>query len=232
MKPIVRTLIYVGGVGLAIEGAYWIGRFYHAYKTLSRSRNEEINENIFTRDPIDKYKENQALAKLYDRPRVKQHYDAIVHLFDSAHHSINVAMYIMTCGYLVNALIRAKERGVVVRLITEKSMQGSSQAQLNSMRNNGVLVRIETRNMMHHKFCLIDVPDPRNVLNNQPLTVNEDAFKIPDNGLLITGSLNYTMEAFTSNHENIVVSSNKNHTVSYTDHFFALWDELDSDQQY
>jgi hypothetical protein len=88
------------------------------------------------------------------------------------------------------------------------------------MQSNGVLVRIETRNMMHHKFCLIDVPNPRNVVNDRPLAINEALFKIPGNGLLITGSLNYTMGGFTGNNENIIVSSKEKLTTSFTDQNF------------
>jgi cardiolipin hydrolase len=74
---------------------------------------------------------------------------------------------------------------------------------------------------MHHKFCLIDTQwlytceseneKPEN--NNGGIDKEENeksAVKyIPENGILISGSVNWTMQGFTANWENIIITSNK-----------------------
>lgn len=227
MASIQRKLLSFGGVSVAIYATIELWRW-----TRYRKLNEEIIECIFTRDESDMAERSEVLAKLYkDIPGgPMRHCNMIERLLDSARHSINMSMYIFTSNSLCNALIRAHERGVIVRLIIEKSMEGSSNSQIKKLVKQKIPVRVETKHTMHHKFVLIDVPHECN-RGQGPNEIYDWPFYVPNSGLLLTGSLNFTMEALTKNHENIILTSNKRLIKTYMDNFLVLWNELNPDDK-
>lgn len=154
-----------------------------------------------------------------------RHYRAIGRLLDSARQSINICMYIFTSDYLSSALIRAHKRGVIVRLIIEESIESSSNSQIKQLLQQKIPVRVESRHTMHHKFLLIDVPHEFND-SQVAMDMEELPFYLPYSGLLLTDSLNYTMEAFTNNQVNFILTSNQQRISDYMDHFLEMWVEL------
>lgn len=65
-------------------------------------------------------------------------------------------------------------------------------------------LKCKTTNM-HHKFCIIDAA-------------------LENNRKLITGSLNWTLQAMTANFENVIITSNESVVRNYTEMFDYMWD--------
>ncbi len=133
-------------------------------------------------------------------------------LIDDTQHSIDIAMYSFGDGGLMEALERAVDRGVVVRLIfnsalSDKSnLEGSRSARLESM---GVDVRYVNK-IMHHKFAIIDGPQQ---------TVAEAA-----SAILVSGSGNWSYSAGTKYDENTVFHyGNERLNLMFQQEFNHLW---------
>lgn len=119
----------------------------------------------------------------------------IIQSFDNAVTSLDIGIYEMTRQNIVDAILRAKSRGVIVRMVTEcENRKGEDQPYFdqlasagipivddNSSYNGGVAVCPDsTGGDMHNKFAVID-------------------------GITVwTGSVNYTSTAFNYNHEHAV----------------------------
>ncbi len=108
---------------------------------------------------------------LYDNPQKE-----IIKNINQADAFINIAMYIFTDREIALPLIKARERGVKVRLYLDKEQVDYKYSQSRFLVQKGIKTRISSNNyIMHHKFAIID------------------------NRLLLTGSYNWT---FSANHRN------------------------------
>lgn len=109
----------------------------------------------------------------------------VVAAIDTARRSIAVAAYSFTSRPIATAMLRAKDRGVEVRVVADKSQRTARYSSVRFLANKGVPVRIDSRYaIMHNKFLVID-----------GRTVE-------------TGSFNYTRAAQMNNAENALVLTN------------------------
>jgi phosphatidylserine/phosphatidylglycerophosphate/cardiolipin synthase-like enzyme len=110
---------------------------------------------------------------------------AILHAIDSARKTIRVQMYSLTLQEIVNALIRAKRRGVDVRLIADLGQfhqDRNDSFRVASLASAGIPVLFDTTpGLMHDKIMVID------------------------GETVLTGSFNYTRGAEHWNAENLLV---------------------------
>ncbi|XP_004525895.1 mitochondrial cardiolipin hydrolase [Ceratitis capitata] len=145
----------------------------------------------------------------------------LISLLDESKYTIDLAMYTFTSYVLCQAFMRAIRRGVSVRIISDKEMVYSSGSYIITLTKAGVPVRCPmTTMLMHHKFCLIDAPKrAQSVLANVDKLYDSRNVK----GVLMSGSLNWTMQGFGGNWENIVVSSNKMLVEQFEDEFQRMW---------
>ena len=94
----------------------------------------------------------------------------IIRNINQAEAFINIAMYIFTDKEIALSLIKARERGVKVRLYLDKDQVDYRYSQSRFLVQKGIKIRISTNNyIMHNKFAIID------------------------NRLLLTGSYNWTL---------------------------------------
>lgn len=158
--------------------------------------------------------------------------EVLENLIKTAKRQVHVAMYIFTNHILCEALKEVSRRGVKVYVIVDQSMEMASGSQVQAMQKCGMNVKIYSRATMHHKFCLIDAPCDNEMEiflangNVDEVGNNNVARKkivLPKHGLLITGSLNWTREALTSNVENFIVTSDRNLIKDYQKFFFDCW---------
>ena len=141
--------------------------------------------------------------------------EAILAQLDGAKDYIHVAMYAFTSRYLAQALVRARERGVEVKVVLDRSFQEESEySKGDFLKRKGIPVRlvtpVETRGLrvikglMHHKFAVID------------------------GRVVITGSYNWTARAERVNYENLLIFVNAPGVAgAYEREFERLWGDGD-----
>ena len=132
---------------------------------------------------------------------------------DLAQKTIHVAVFSFsyTTGSsqeIAKALMRAKSRGVEVKLILDwKSQASSNQGTCNALCNDGIAVRMRRlggKGYMHHKYTIID------------------------GHTVLMGSYNYSQNATTKNDENLNIINSPELAAQFEDNFQKLWrEELD-----
>ena len=94
----------------------------------------------------------------------------IIKNINQAEAFINIAMYIFTDTEIALPLIKARERGVKVRLYLDKDQVDYRYSQSRFLVQKGIKTRVSSNNyIMHNKFAIID------------------------NRILLTGSYNWTL---------------------------------------
>ena len=117
---------------------------------------------------------------------------------------IDVAVFQLTSVELAQALTAAKNRGVHVRVLTDKERAATGGPAMRILREKGVEVRslgISDQSLMHHKFAVFD------------------------NGLVATGSYNWTNTAERANYENLVLFDDRDVVARFKREFQRLWQD-------
>ncbi|MEM0444879.1 MAG: phospholipase D family protein [Nitrososphaerota archaeon] len=124
----------------------------------------------------------------------------LVSLINSANRSIYVAVYSFTRDDIADALIRAKLRGVDVRVVIEEENAGQLGSEFTRLRERGVEVRVDGNSrLMHHKIMIIDEV------------------------IVVTGSYNFSAAAEDGNDENIVVIRSREVAEQFLSEFYRVW---------
>ncbi len=123
----------------------------------------------------------------------------IMRQIDKAQSSIYVAMYSFTLDSITDALIRAKNRGVDVKVVMEKSQVGKG-SEYERLRNAGIDVRLDKNpDFMHNKFAIID------------------------GKIVVTGSFNWSQHADAANDENLLIVYSEELARKYESEFWEIW---------
>ncbi|MEZ4517305.1 MAG: phospholipase D-like domain-containing protein [Chloroflexota bacterium] len=132
--------------------------------------------------------------------------DNLIEYFDAAQTSIHLAVYEMNLTPIAEALIRAHNRGVDVRFVTddegglEADATKEDRGQFAMLQEAGIPVRPDTRSaLMHDKFIIID------------------------NEIFITGSTNLTVNDIYENNNNIVAGYVPEVAAIYEREFEEMW---------
>ena len=124
----------------------------------------------------------------------------IIKNINQAQAFINIAMYIFTDREIAIPLVKARERGVRVRLYLDQDQVDYKYSQSRFLVQKGIKTRISTNNyIMHNKFAIID------------------------NRILLTGSYNWTFSANRRNDENLMVIDDPEIIARYQNQFEKLW---------
>jgi phosphatidylserine/phosphatidylglycerophosphate/cardiolipin synthase-like enzyme len=129
---------------------------------------------------------------------------AIVREIDGAREEILVAMYNLTSSDLAEALVRAKERGVRVRVVLDEGQRIRSGSAAHGRQSaylakNGVEVSFDcVSGLLHDKFAVID------------------------RAVVLTGSYNWTDGAEDRNFENLLVVHSEEIASRYADEFAVI----------
>lgn len=98
---------------------------------------------------------------------------------------------------------------------------------------SGIPIRfpVDYDGLVHHKFCLIDAiapPEPAQRVNKaaRVLGCPQISSSLPPNGVLISGSMNWTMQAISGNWENIVITSMPRIVEPFAQEFEKMWREF------
>lgn len=113
----------------------------------------------------------------------------IVSLIGKAKKTIHVQAYSFTSSVIANALIAAQQKGIVVRILVDKSQVNSPYSCISRLK--GMEIRIDTKvAIAHNKVIIIDAEDPLNATT-------------------LTGSYNWTDSAENRNAENLDIFENQ-----------------------
>ena len=126
----------------------------------------------------------------------------IIQLIAGSNKTIDVMIYSFTAQEIAGALISAKDRGVKVRVIADKSQSKGKSSLVGYLISRGLDVKISSgrsRGIMHNKVGIFD-------------------------GLqVITGSYNWTKGAELYNYENALVTDDLDTIGKYQKEFNRLW---------
>jgi len=149
--------------------------------------------------------ETKVYFSLYDNPEL-----IIIKNIDDAKEFINIAMYTFTDREIAQAIIRARDRGVDIKIYLDRSQVNAKYSKSRYFVNNGIEgIRISSNNyIMHNKFAVID------------------------NKIVITGSYNWTASAGERNDENLLLIDDKNIIKKYQNQFNNLWNNKYSPGRY
>ena len=128
--------------------------------------------------------------------------EIIVGLIDNTGKTIDIAVYSITRQSITDAIIRAHQRGVVVRMVVDESQAGGVGSRVASLETSGINLKriVHTGSaQMHHKFAVID------------------------DRITITGSFNWTTNAVMNNDENFVVITSARVAGEFQTEFERLW---------
>ncbi|XP_024872965.1 mitochondrial cardiolipin hydrolase [Temnothorax curvispinosus] len=132
-----------------------------------------------------------------------RHLRRIVDYLDSATDTLDICVYFFTFSDLAEAVIRAKKRNVVIRMILDESMATNDTSKLKIFYKEGIQLRSKQLDtLMHHKFVIID------------------------NKILISGSINWTKSAFFGNFENVLVTNESAIVKPFINEFESIWSIL------
>lgn len=127
--------------------------------------------------------------------------ETLIGFIDRCQKHICVAVYSITHDDIANALIRAHNRGVSVRVLTDKMQAGLRYADADRMRMAGIEVRLGMQSgSLHNKFVL------------------------GDGTAVGTGSFNWSTNADQRNAENFVIIRLKYIIADFQREFDHLWD--------
>ena len=141
--------------------------------------------------------------QIYFSPQDKSICNAVLPIIENAKSYIYIPIFVITENRVVEALIKAKQRGVDVRLISDALNAMNQYSKIKILRTNGVPVKIENyAGKMHSKTMIVD-----------------DKF-------LIIGSMNFSKSGETKNDENTIVLENAD-AAKYLKRFFLYqWDKI------
>lgn len=140
-----------------------------------------ISKSAFLHPPLQVQFPDSKISMFFNPAHGQLSHDLILDKINKAMQRIFVAMYTFTHKTFAEALIRAHQRGVDVRVILDQeNMKKTNQPIFSLLRQGGVSCCYRTqRGLLHHKIFLIDQ-------------------------ILITGSCNATKAAFFSNDETLL----------------------------
>lgn len=130
--------------------------------------------------------------------------ELLINVINSSKTTLDIAIYSLTKPEIVDAIKKAKKRGVAVRLITDK-IQSSGKSQSEALKILGsasVPIKINKHSgLMHLKVT------------------------ISDKKIMTIGSYNYSEAASTRNDEVLMVVRNVNVAKSFTTEFNNMWND-------
>lgn len=125
----------------------------------------------------------------------------IVSAIDNARSYVYAAMYYFTSRPIAQALVKAKDRGVDVKVCLDEEQPHYEYTKSKFLENKGVNIRlISGSGIMHNKFCIID------------------------DYITITGSYNWTVSADLKNDENVLIIKSRELARIYREQFDKFWD--------
>ena len=125
---------------------------------------------------------------------------AVVDVIDQSQTEVLVQAYGFTHNGIAQALIRAQQRGVVVRVLLDQKSEASNRYVIDLLVTNDVSWRQDGKHAIAHNKVIV-----------------------VDNNIVITGSFNFTNSAQTRNAENLLILKSEELAQSYKKNWQTHW---------
>jgi len=127
--------------------------------------------------------------------------ESIIDLINNSNKTIDAAVYSINNTHIVSALKKAHNRGVRLRILTDKLQASSKSSKVLDLYEFGINIKVNSKfKIEHNKFAIFD------------------------HSSVSTGSFNWTNPASAKNSENCVFLIKDKHTVNaYQQRFENLW---------
>jgi phosphatidylserine/phosphatidylglycerophosphate/cardiolipin synthase-like enzyme len=135
----------------------------------------------------------------------------LIKIINSATKTLDIAIYSITKDDIVNAIIQDKQKGITVRLMTDRieSKSKSESKELALLSNADIPIKINSHSgLLHMKASIID------------------------DKIVTTGSYNYTNNASTQNDEVLVILNDSSVTQGFESEFNAMWNDTNNYTNY
>lgn len=143
--------------------------------------------------------------KIFFSPQDKTVTNALLPLINNAKSYIYIPIFVLTEKQIAESLIKAKNRGVDVKIIIDALSASNRHSKHETLRANGVLVKTEAyAGKMHSKSMIID-----------------DEY-------VVVGSMNFSNSGNNYNDENLVLIKDKNIAKFYKEFFLFQWSKIDN----
>lgn len=142
-------------------------------------------------------------VSIFFSPKDRVISNQLITLVNSSKKYVYVPSFLVTHEELTNALIRARKRGVIVKLILDATNANSKRSAIKKLRNSGISVKVENyAGKMHSKSIIID-----------------DKY-------VVTGSMNFSNSGEMKNDENILIIDDPKFAIFYRNFFDYLWKKI------
>ena len=127
--------------------------------------------------------------------------DGLIHLIEGADKTIDAAVYSINNKNLVNAIKKAHDRGIQIRILTDRTQAAGKSSKVKELHDYGINIRTHSKyKIEHNKFAVFDGKQAS------------------------TGSYNWTTPATKKNSENCVFFTNDEAVIQdYQKRFDYLW---------
>ncbi|XP_037880572.1 mitochondrial cardiolipin hydrolase-like isoform X1 [Glossina fuscipes] len=185
--------------------------------------------SLNAREPLDKISIIETKLACANPYCMGSNIDRIVDLLNATKYSIDLAMFVLTSVKISKALVKAYKRGVIIRIIIDNDGAYSTNSQCGYLMNQDIAIRLNSHlngRLMHHKFCILDSPSSAKYLLKKQNNLTKHTLKEINNisSILMMGSANWTIQAFATNYENILLTNQKQLIKKYSDEFQRLWE--------
>lgn len=154
-----------------------------------------INSSLYAQTPSEDAPQIKVLFSPQDNCAQE-----IISEIDKAKNYVYVAMYYFTSRPIAQALIRARDRGVDVKVCMDGEQPAYEYSKSRFLENERINLKlISGSGIMHNKFCVID------------------------DRITITGSYNWTARADLENDENVLIINSKEIANIYKGQFNKYW---------
>lgn len=125
----------------------------------------------------------------------------IIKLLNHSKKQIDIAVYSINNNQIVEAIKQAYDRGIPMRILTDKTQAAGKSSKVLELYQYGVNIKVHSKHRIEH-----------------------NKFIISDNNRVITGSYNWTNPASLKNSENCLVIWDEDDTIlAYQRRFDYLW---------
>lgn len=121
-------------------------------------------------------------------------------MLDGCHRTADLCVYTITDDRIAECILKAHRRGIKVRIVTDDEKARDVGSDVIQLARAGIPVLVDdSPYFMHHKFAIFD------------------------DGVMLTGSYNWTRGAADNNEENLILSNDRRLLTAFRGEFERLW---------